>query len=235
MDLLVLADMDGVVDMTPSAIAARTRIPLQDVTAMLAMLEQPDPESRTPDHDGRRIKRLDEHRSWGWGIINYKNFRQTATEEQRREKTRARVAIFREKHRHNTTGNALVTPANAGNAGNAGNAMQKHKQMQTQMEKQKKKKTTKTLAPRAAASKKTPADLNEVYLFAAENNISDDVVNRWLRYNETEGWQIHKSWRAALRCFAEQCEDSPQGVSPVPDGWEPVLPVASAGDEPPTE
>ena len=56
--------------MTPAALAARTRIPLEEVKAMLHTLEQPDPESRTPDADGRRIARLDEHRSWGWHIIN---------------------------------------------------------------------------------------------------------------------------------------------------------------------
>lgn len=127
MDLLVLADPDGVVDMTPAAIAARTRIPLQDVVAMLSKLEMPDPESRTPDAGGRRIERLDGHRTWGWHIINYSRFRQIASEEQRREKTRQRVARFKQKRQRNTTANAPVTPANAGNA------MQKKNQRQRQI------------------------------------------------------------------------------------------------------
>jgi hypothetical protein len=124
MDLLVLADVDGVVDMTTTAIAARTRIPLADVTTMLEKLEQPDPESRTPEAQGRRIERLDEHRTWGWSIINYHKFRMTASEEQRREKTRSRVAHFREKHQQKTTCNAPVTLCNAGNA----MQRQRHKQ-----------------------------------------------------------------------------------------------------------
>lgn len=93
MDLLVLADCDGVVDMTPTAIAARTRIPLPEVTTMLGALEQPDPESRTPDHDGRRIARLDNHRTWGWCIINFAHFHRISSEEQRREKTGRELPI----------------------------------------------------------------------------------------------------------------------------------------------
>lgn len=130
MDLLVLADLNGCVDMTPSAIAARTRIPLEEVQAMLTRLEQPDPESRTPDAEGRRIERLDDHRTWGWHIINYAKFRETASEAQRRENTRARVASFRQKRQQNPPCNAPVT------LGNACNAMQKQKQKQMEMQKE---------------------------------------------------------------------------------------------------
>jgi hypothetical protein len=122
MDLLVLADADGCVDMTPAAIAARTRIPLADVTAMLATLEQPDRESRTPDADGRRIERLDEHRTWGWHIINYARFRQIASEEQRKASQRERFQRWKSKK--NEAANAPLTPANASNA------MQRQKQKQ---------------------------------------------------------------------------------------------------------
>jgi len=119
MDLLVLADVNGVVDMTPTAIAARTRIPIDDVREMIQKLEMPDAESRTPDHDGRRIVRLDEHRTWGWHVINYHKFRDIASEEQRRSKTLARVRKYRGKD----DCNAPVTH------GNACNAMQRQKQM----------------------------------------------------------------------------------------------------------
>lgn len=126
MDLLVLADPNGCVDMTPTAIAARTRMPLEDVTAMLKKLEQPDPESRTPDAGGRRIERLDEHRTWGWHIINYSHFRQIASEQQRREKTLARVIRFNQKRQQNVGINAPLTQVNAINA------MQKQKQRETE-------------------------------------------------------------------------------------------------------
>ena len=55
---IVLARSDGVVDMTPSAISARTTIPLAIIEAGIEALERPDPESGSLDHEGRRIVRL---------------------------------------------------------------------------------------------------------------------------------------------------------------------------------
>lgn len=110
MDLLILADADGVVDMTPEAIARRTNRDLVTVCNALKHLEMPDPKSRTADCGGARIKRLDEHRDWGWMIVNYDKFRRLATDMQRREHTRLRVKRFREQ---NGACNADVTPGNA--------------------------------------------------------------------------------------------------------------------------
>ncbi len=131
MDLLVLCDVDGVVDMTHEAIARRTNRPLEIVRSTIAELEGPDPRSRTPDNDGRRIVRLDEHRDWGWMIVNYARFRATASEEQRRAKTAARTRAYKaRKHQQNSEGDAVVTH------GDAGDAMQKQKQRQKQMKKE---------------------------------------------------------------------------------------------------
>ncbi len=96
-DMLVLADSDGVVDMTASAIAARTRIELAKVTEFLAVLESPDSESRTRIAEGRRIVKLDDQRSWGWQIVNYAYFRNLSRDIDRREKTKERVRSFRER------------------------------------------------------------------------------------------------------------------------------------------
>jgi hypothetical protein len=115
MDLLILADKNGVVDVTHEAIARRTNRPIDVIRRTIAELEGPDPKSRTPDAGGARIFRLDDHRDWGWGIVNYDYFRNLAREEQRREKTRLRVAKHREKLRKSlavTSSNAPVTLAN---------------------------------------------------------------------------------------------------------------------------
>jgi hypothetical protein len=111
-DLLKLCDLNGVVDMTHASIARRLNVPLEMVTRCIAQLEKADPTSRTPDHDGRRISRIDEHREWGWIVVNHKYYRNLASEEQRREKTRLRVERFRAKK----DGNANVTQPNAVNA-----------------------------------------------------------------------------------------------------------------------
>jgi len=84
-DLLVLADKDGIVDMTPEAIARRTNVPLDIVKTALGELSLPDPKSRTRVEEGRRIVLLDDHRDWGWQIVNFKAYHGLRNEEGRRE------------------------------------------------------------------------------------------------------------------------------------------------------
>jgi hypothetical protein len=111
-DLLILADRHGIVDMTQEAIAARTNRPLRVIKETILELEGPDPRSRTPDFGGARIKRLDDHRDWGWFIINYEKFRMIASDEQRREKTKERTRKWRER-KAVTQRNAVVTHGDA--------------------------------------------------------------------------------------------------------------------------
>jgi hypothetical protein len=96
--LVILADADGVVDMTPPAIAARTSIPLDIIEAGLDQLSQSDKYSRTPTEDGRRIVLLDDDRPWGWRIVNYKYYRDLASREDKKEKDRQRIAEKRNKN-----------------------------------------------------------------------------------------------------------------------------------------
>jgi len=93
-DLLKLADADGVVDMHPRAIAARLRLPLSMLTPALRKLSEPDPDSRTPGSEGRRISVL-EGRTWGWRIVNWHLYRRMRSTEDVREQARIR----QEKHR----------------------------------------------------------------------------------------------------------------------------------------
>src|SRR4029077_15548009 len=92
MDLLVLADRDEIVDKTHEAIARITNVPIEDIRRAITQLESPDPNSRSELEEGRRMRRLDEHRDWGWQIVNYEAYRNIRDEE-------ARKAYFREKKR----------------------------------------------------------------------------------------------------------------------------------------
>jgi len=85
MDLLVLADPHGVVDMTPEAISRSTNVPLEIVLNALQKLSQPDPRSRSTEDDGRRIMLLDYHRDWGWQIVNFVNYHKIQDQNQRRQ------------------------------------------------------------------------------------------------------------------------------------------------------
>jgi hypothetical protein len=85
MAMLVIAEREGIVDMTRQAIAARCGYPIDIVERGIIELEKPDPQSRTPDEDGRRIVRLEETRDWGWRITNYEKYEKIRSAEERRE------------------------------------------------------------------------------------------------------------------------------------------------------
>ena len=97
--LIVLATPDGVVDMTPNAIAARTSIPLDIIKKGLTVLESPDPYSRTPGEDGRRIVPMDEHRPWGWRLVNHGKYMRLRNMTEKRAADRERIAEKRKKNK----------------------------------------------------------------------------------------------------------------------------------------
>ena len=105
--MIILCDSDGILDMTPSAMARRTGIPLEHIKDGIAILENTDTESRTPDESGRRIVRLDDHREWGWRIVNHKHYRDLRTANDKREYMRNYMREKREKEKLTKTNKNL--------------------------------------------------------------------------------------------------------------------------------
>ena len=97
MDLIVLADKTGVVDMTPESISRTTNVPLEMILHALDKLTQPDPKSRSNVEEGRRLMLIDSHRDWGWQIVNYEHYRNIIDEESRRAYHRDRKRVYRSK------------------------------------------------------------------------------------------------------------------------------------------
>lgn len=90
--LIVLANPDGIVDMTADAISRRTSIPLDIIELGIAELLKPDARSRTPDEEGRRIVLIDDHRDWGWQIVNHAKYQAMRNAAERREYLRVAQA-----------------------------------------------------------------------------------------------------------------------------------------------
>lgn len=107
-DMLVLADKNGVVDMTHQAISRRTNVPLETVKRAIAALEAPDTLSRSTEFDGSRIKRLDEHRDWGWFIVNVQKYRDIATDDNYRAKSRERMRKHRDQEKERSKERELI-------------------------------------------------------------------------------------------------------------------------------
>ena len=150
--MLAHSDARGVVDMTPQAISRRSCIPLDKVEAALAHLSAPDPRSRTAAEGGRRIVLLDDHRDWGWRIVNYERYRNTRDEESRREQVRESTRRWRDSRTPGeqsvNTGEHAVNSVNIGehpvnmvnigehsvNTVNTGEPKQKQKQKEKKIE-----------------------------------------------------------------------------------------------------
>ena len=117
--LLVLCDSAGTIDMTPQAISARTSIPLDIIAKGLEVLSEPDQYTRTPGEEGRRIVLLDEHRPWGWRIVNHAKYQKMRSRADKLEADRLRVADKRKANKSNdvagsrTTSHAVAEVAHA--------------------------------------------------------------------------------------------------------------------------
>jgi len=111
-NLLTHADEDGIVDRHWQTIVDETGLDMDRTKTALAILEAPDPESRTSTQKGRRIMRISPERTWGWQIVNYKFYRSLRTEEERREYMREYMANYRRKQNVNIGKQTLTMLAN---------------------------------------------------------------------------------------------------------------------------
>lgn len=79
--LLAKADARGFVRASVPAMAHLCMVDMQRMEEILELLTSPDPYSRTPTNDGRRLSAVD----GGWEIVNYTAYRNTRDADSRRE------------------------------------------------------------------------------------------------------------------------------------------------------
>ena len=96
--LLVMADANGFVESSVPGIVHRANVPLKSCRRALERLEAPDPDSKDPDHEGRRIERV----AGGFVVLNYRKYRERRSTKQNQAADRAR----RFRGRHAATRNA---------------------------------------------------------------------------------------------------------------------------------
>jgi hypothetical protein len=84
--MLAMADKNGIVAASTDGIARRANVQLRAAEAAIAILEAPDPRSKSPEHEGRRVEKID----GGFRILNYLKYRELQTEKQRQDAERQR-------------------------------------------------------------------------------------------------------------------------------------------------
>jgi hypothetical protein len=84
--ILALKDADGFVAASYSGLANAARESVEDTRKAVAVLESPDPDSRSAEFDGRRIEKVD----GGWIVLNSEKYR----DKQRTETRRAYMREF---------------------------------------------------------------------------------------------------------------------------------------------
>jgi hypothetical protein len=197
--LVILADADGVVDMTPPALAARTSIPLDIIETGLQQLQEADKYSRSPDEDGRRIVLIDPDRPWGWRIVNHAKYRNMRDIEQRREYMREYMRQKRKqscKHEKLTEVNSKHVLAELA-----------HTDTDTDISLTK-------VRDMPKRKRFAPPTVEEVTAYVAERRSAVDP-QRFVDFYAAKDWMIGKNrmkdWRAAVRTWEK---DSAPRVDP---------------------
>lgn len=185
--ILALRDVTGYVPAALPGLANAARVSIAECEAAVAKLEAPDQYSRTPDYDGRRIKKVE----GGWIVLNHQKFRERGTSDMQKERIRQRVRRFREKHKSD------VTPCNAPcNGKTQCNDIKTNTNTNTNKEEEKRTPPASVRAP--AFKKPIPCEVTE---YAKSKGISLDG-NVFCSYYESNGWKVGrnpmKSWKAAV-------------------------------------
>lgn len=97
--MLAMADRMGRVWASVPGLANRARVPVDDCRTALETFLMPDRDSRTSDHEGRRIEPID----GGWRLLNYQKYRDMRDAESVRESKRRYMANRRKKEKEGIT------------------------------------------------------------------------------------------------------------------------------------
>ena len=89
--MLAMCNKDGIVEASVPGLADMARVSVDACRASLVKLQSPDPDSRTKDHEGRRVSPTD----GGWFILNHAKYRAKMNNDERREYFRVKQAEHR--------------------------------------------------------------------------------------------------------------------------------------------
>lgn len=201
-DMIVLANEKGVLDMTPESFARRTNIPLDIVKEAIPKLESPDPTSRTPDHEGRRILRLDSHRPWGWQIVNFGRYRESANQAMLRMSEADRKRAYRARFkRPESLSPSPPIPSKTENENERENSPACVRDCPGHVRDNRKRRTGCFASP----------SLEEIKLEAAKSGLPEIEAEKFFNHFTANGWKVGgktpmQSWQHALASWKLRCQ-----------------------------
>jgi len=107
--MLAIADQNGEVQASIPGLARLAAVSISDAEIAISKFLGPDPYSRTPENDGRRIAKID----GGWELLNHAKYRRMASLAEAKEANSERQRRHRERNASVTHRNASVTHSNA--------------------------------------------------------------------------------------------------------------------------
>lgn len=181
----------GTVDMTLRLLAARAAMSPEEAKSALEILMAPDPQSRTHEHEGRRLLPLDPDRSWGWRVANwdaYEEAREAAFHSVRQQR-------YRDRHSPSRT----VTEPSQEDALPSRHVTESHALSLADPEKEKEKENIYRGAPAPKTPRFLPPSIEEVRAEVQTKGFHFSAERFWAHY-ESNGWMVGKnkmkSWKA---------------------------------------
>lgn len=105
--MLAMKDRDGVVEAAIPGLAHHARVSVAQCEEAITAFLSPDPYSRTPDNEGRRIEAVD----GGWRLLNNDKYRERLDAKDQKAKAAARQKRLRDRRRplRNVTRNGVAS------------------------------------------------------------------------------------------------------------------------------
>jgi hypothetical protein len=221
--ILAKSNFEGFVAASRSGLMRASNVTEEQFNSAIEKLESPDPDSRTPDYEGRRIKKIE----GGWKVLNFLKYRQYTYSD-------SPEALKKRKQRKGTSGD--MSPLGGDISVSVSESVSALKDKEKIQEEEKetqynqggKNEEVEKTAKRGSRAKQIPPELEWVkeYCLERKNHVDAD---RFFDYYEARGWipnnskRLLKNWQAAVRHWERSEYRAPEpAFHGVMDGRSPI-------------
>ena len=181
--LLAMADKDGIAEGSVPGLADFARIPVEATRKAIARLSAPDPDSRSQEHEGRRIQAVD----GGWQLLNHAKYRAKMGADERREYNRLKQAQYRSRLNPSITVNDNVRCVD-----------------NTEAKAEAYTEVNNTKDAKASNAFKKPS-VDDVYIYCMVERGNTVDPQAFIDFYTSNGWKVGrnpmKDWKAAVRTW----------------------------------